>query len=102
MEQILEARRTGRLHEMWGCGTAAGVAAIGELGWRGERIVVGDGGEGPLARRLGSTLREIQTGAAPDPDGWMTEARAHGQRRLNTRNRSQRLGSSTGTPASRV
>jgi branched-chain amino acid aminotransferase len=73
MEQILEARRTGRLREMWGCGTAAGVAAIGELGWRGERIVVGDGGEGPLARRLGSALLDIQTGAAPDPDGWMTE-----------------------------
>jgi branched-chain amino acid aminotransferase len=73
MEQILEARRTGRLHEMWGCGTGAGIAPIGELGWSKERIVVGDGGEGPLARRLGSTLRDIQTGAAPDPENWMTE-----------------------------
>jgi branched-chain amino acid aminotransferase len=78
MEQILEARRTGRLREMWGSGTASGVAAIGELGWRGERIVVGDGGEGPLARRLGTALLEIQTGAAPDPDGWMTELPADG------------------------
>jgi branched-chain amino acid aminotransferase len=78
MEQILEARRTGRLREMWGSGTAAGVAAIGELGWRGERIVVGDGGEGPLARRLGTALLEIQTGAAPDPDGWMTALPAGG------------------------
>jgi branched-chain amino acid aminotransferase len=73
MEQILEGKRTGRLHEMWGSGTGAGVAAIGELGWRDERIVVGDGGEGPLARKLGSALRDIQTGVAPDPEGWMTE-----------------------------
>jgi branched-chain amino acid aminotransferase len=73
MEEILEARRTGRLREMWGCGTGAGIAAIGEIGWRDERIVVADGGEGPLARRLGTALLDIQTGAAPDPDGWMTE-----------------------------
>ena len=53
MDEILEARRVGQLHEMFATGTGAGVAAIGELGWRGERIVAGDGGEGPLARRLG-------------------------------------------------
>jgi branched-chain amino acid aminotransferase len=72
-DELLEARRTGRLREMFGTGTGAGVAAIGELGWRGERIVVGDGGEGHLARRLQPTLREIQTGLVPDDDGWMTE-----------------------------
>jgi branched-chain amino acid aminotransferase len=73
MDQILEARRVGQLHEMFATGTGAGVAAIGELGWQGERIVPGDGGEGPLARRLGPWLRDIQTGARPDDDGWMTE-----------------------------
>ncbi len=72
MDAILEARRVGQLHEMFATGTGAGVAAIGELGWRGERIVAGDGGEGPLARRLGPWLREIQTGARADDDGWMT------------------------------
>lgn len=72
-EEILEARRCGRLREMWGTGTGASIAPIGELAWRGEKIVVGDGGEGPLARRLMPKLREIQTGMAPDPDGWMTE-----------------------------
>ncbi|HEY0714664.1 MAG TPA: aminotransferase class IV, partial [Polyangia bacterium] len=71
--ELLEARRTGRLREMFGTGTGAGIAAIGELQWRDERIVVGDGGEGPIARRLMPMLREIQTGLAPDPDGWMTE-----------------------------
>jgi branched-chain amino acid aminotransferase len=73
MDEILEARRVGQLHELFATGTGAAVAAIGELGWRGERIVAGDGGEGPLARRLGPWLREIQTGARPDDDGWMTE-----------------------------
>jgi branched-chain amino acid aminotransferase len=72
-DQILEARRTGRLREMFGTGTGVGIASIGELNWRGERIVVGDGGEGPLARRLLPTLREIQTGLVPDVDGWTTE-----------------------------
>lgn len=73
MDEILESRRTGRLHEMFGTGTGATIAPIGELSWQGERIVVGDGGEGPLARRLMPTFREIQTAVAPDPDCWMTE-----------------------------
>jgi branched-chain amino acid aminotransferase len=72
-DEILEARRTGKLREMFGTGTGAGIAPICELSWRGERIVVGDGGEGPLARRLQPNLREIQTGQVPDVDGWMTE-----------------------------
>ena len=77
LPQILEARRTGQLHEMWGTGTGAGLAAIGDLGWGSERIIVGDGGEGPLTRRLLPRLQEIQTGAAPDHHHWMTEVRDH-------------------------
>jgi branched-chain amino acid aminotransferase len=73
IQEIMEARRTGRLREMFGTGTGAAIAPVGELGWKDERIMVGDGGEGPLARRLLPMLREIQTGVAPDPDGWMTE-----------------------------
>ena len=72
-DELLEARRTGRLREMFGTGTGAGIAPIGELSWRGQRMVVGDGGEGALARRLMPMLREIQTGLAPDPGGWLTE-----------------------------
>lgn len=72
-DELLEARRCGRLHEMFGTGTAAGVVSIGELGWRGETIVVGDGGEGALARHLSPRLRDVQTGAAEDLEGWMTE-----------------------------
>ena len=79
----------------WAPAPAAGVAAIGELGWRGERIVVGDGGEGPLARRLGSALLR-------DPDRRGARSRRlddrrvpgrAGQRVLKMRNRSHRLGS---------
>jgi branched-chain amino acid aminotransferase len=72
LDEILEARRVGQLHEIFATGTGASIASVGELGWRQERIVAGDGGEGPLARRLGPTLREIQTGARPDDDRWMT------------------------------
>ncbi len=72
MDEILEARRTGRLREMFGTGTGAGVASIGELGWREQRIVVGDSGAGPIARRLSTVLADIQSGAAEDTDGWMT------------------------------
>ena len=48
------------------------VAPIGELAWRQEHILVGDGGAGPLARRLMTALADIQTGAVDDVDGWTT------------------------------
>jgi branched-chain amino acid aminotransferase len=73
IQELLSARRTGRLREVFGTGTAAGVAAVGELGWRDQRIVVGDGGAGPIARHMATALEDIQIGAAEDTEGWMTD-----------------------------
>ena len=70
VQEIVNAARTGQLREVFGTGTGAGIAPVAEIGWRDERIAVG--GPGPLARQLTSTLEEMLTGVAPDPDGWMT------------------------------
>ena len=67
------ASATGDCTEIFGCGTAAVVSPVGEL-VDGDKVYrVGDGNEGPVAKRLRETLTAIQFGAAPDTHGWMLE-----------------------------
>jgi len=70
IEEVIAAAQTGRL-EMWGTGTAAVISPVGELGFKGERYVVGDGKTGALTQKLYDTIVGIQYGAEPDPHGWM-------------------------------
>src|SRR3546814_7814094 len=58
-------------------GTAAALSPVGQLVLAGERIDVGTGGVGGNVVRLRDALREIQTAARPDPDGWLTRSDEH-------------------------
>jgi branched-chain amino acid aminotransferase len=72
MEELLSAHRSGALREVFGCGTAAVITPVGELGWKGEAIVVNGGRPGEAAQRLFDEITAIQYGRAPDPRGWTT------------------------------
>lgn len=69
IDEVLAAARAGTL-EMWGTGTAAVISPVGELGYKGERYVIGDGKTGALTQKLYDTIVGIQYGTAPDPHGW--------------------------------
>lgn len=73
VDEMLAAHRNGALREVFGCGTAAVITPVGELGWRGERLVINGGQAGEMARRLYEAVTDIQYGRAPDPHGWMSE-----------------------------
>ncbi len=53
-------------------GTAAVLAGVGTLIYRGAEHRVGSGEVGPLTRSLRARLVAIQQGEAPDPHGWLT------------------------------
>lgn len=53
-------------------GTAAVLAGVGTLVFRGQEYTVGDGGVGRNTRRLREALTGIQHGASPDRFGWLT------------------------------
>jgi branched-chain amino acid aminotransferase len=72
IDEVLAAHRNGALREVFGCGTAAVITPVGELGWRGEKLVINGGQAGEVARRLYDAITDIQYGRAPDPHGWMT------------------------------
>jgi len=62
---------SGRIAEVFACGTAAVVTPVGKLMWRGGEC--GAGGEeiGPVTRGVRNALVDIQYGRAEDTFGWM-------------------------------
>jgi branched-chain amino acid aminotransferase len=73
VDELLDAERTGRLREVFGCGTAAVITPVGQLGWKDRTLVINGGQPGPLAKRLFAAITDIQYGRAPDTRGWITE-----------------------------
>ena len=70
IDEVASAARDGTLREVWGTGTAAVVQPVGELSYRGERIVPGDSG-GEMASRLLKAITDLQYGRAEDRRaGW--------------------------------
>ena len=72
IEELLEASRHGRLKEAFGTGTACVISPVGQFSYQGQEIQVGDGGIGPLTRRLYDELLGLQYGDRPDPHNWVT------------------------------
>lgn len=73
IDEIYEAYHNGTLEEAFGTGTAAVISPVGELHWRGEKLMINDGKTGELSGKLYDTLTGIQNGSVSDPFGWMVE-----------------------------
>jgi branched-chain amino acid aminotransferase len=70
IDEVVAAARDGSLQEVWATGTAAVISPVGELAYKGERLVVNGGRIGATAQKLYDTIVSIQYGAAPDEHGW--------------------------------
>jgi branched-chain amino acid aminotransferase len=62
---------SGRLREAFACGTAAVITSIGTVRSRSGEFKIADGEAGPVAKKLRSTLVDIQRGKSNDPHGWV-------------------------------
>ena len=63
---------SGRITEVFACGTAAVVTPVGTLKWRGGSLSTGDGTEtGPVTLQIRQNLVDIQYGRAEDTFGWL-------------------------------
>lgn len=63
---------SGRIREVFACGTAAVVTPIGTLRWTGGEVTHGDGQTaGPVTTAVRSALLDIQYGRRDDVHGWM-------------------------------
>lgn len=75
IDELYEAHSRNELEESFGTGTAAVISPIGEFNWNGKTIQVNNGNTGPISKKLYDTLTGIQTGAIPDPFGWVVEVK---------------------------
>ncbi|MBX5447463.1 MAG: branched-chain amino acid aminotransferase [Acidothermus cellulolyticus] len=71
IQQWRDGVTSGRITEVFACGTAAVITAIGRLVWQGGELTIGDGGIGKVAQELRDALLAIQYGRTPDTHGWM-------------------------------
>jgi branched-chain amino acid aminotransferase len=71
VHEMLADVRSGRVTEVFGCGTAAVIAPVGKFGYRGEEYVINGYEVGPVSRHLYEELTGIQFGSRPDPYGWI-------------------------------
>jgi len=69
LDDVLRDIESGEITEVFGTGTAAVIAPVDKLGYRGRDYVVRFA-PGPIASRLYQALTDIQYGRAPDPYGW--------------------------------
>ncbi|HET9598732.1 MAG TPA: branched-chain amino acid aminotransferase [Anaeromyxobacteraceae bacterium] len=70
LDELAAAARAGSLAEVFGTGTAAVVAPVGELAWEGGGLRLPDAADG-LGARLRARIQAVQRGEAPDALGWM-------------------------------
>ncbi len=70
VEEMLADVQSGKITEVFGCGTAVVISPVGKFGYQGQDYQVGDGEVGPVARRLYQELTDIQFGRKPDSYGW--------------------------------
>jgi branched-chain amino acid aminotransferase len=70
IDEVARAAHDGALEEVWGTGTAAVISPVGELAYKGERIVINGGKIGELTQKLYDTIVGIQYATAPDTRGW--------------------------------
>jgi branched-chain amino acid aminotransferase len=71
IDEVIEGAQSGALQECFGMGTAAVIAPVGKVSFRGREVTINDHKTGPVARRLYDTLTKMQLGEEEDPFGWV-------------------------------
>ena len=71
MDEWRRGTADGSISEVFACGTAAVITAVGHVKSMSDEFSIGGGAFGPVASKLRETLLGIQHGTAPDPHGWL-------------------------------
>lgn len=70
-DQWKQDAESGKLREVFACGTAAVVAAIGAVRFKDGAFTIGNGEDGMITARLRADLVGIQRGTVADRHGWI-------------------------------
>jgi branched-chain amino acid aminotransferase len=70
VHEMLADIQSGKITEVFGCGTAAVIAPVGKFGFEEKEYLINDYQSGPVAKHLYDELTGIQYGRIPDRFGW--------------------------------
>ncbi|MGB8325189.1 MAG: branched-chain amino acid aminotransferase, partial [Candidatus Acidiferrum sp.] len=71
VDEVVAAHASGRLQEAFGIGTAAIIAPIAAIGYRGKDMEIATSAADSLSKKIYTRLTNIQTGKEPDTHGWL-------------------------------
>ncbi|MDX2481360.1 MAG: aminotransferase class IV, partial [Desulfuromusa sp.] len=69
--EVLADIESGKITEVFGCGTAAVISPVGILSLKGEDHVINQNRPGPVSKQLYDELTGIQYGTLDDRFGWV-------------------------------
>ncbi len=70
VNDMLADVKSGKITEVFGCGTAAVIAPVGKFGYKDEAHTINNYEVGPISQHLYQELTDIQYGRIPDRFGW--------------------------------
>lgn len=70
VDEIMEAAKSGTLQEAFAAGTAATIAPISAISYKGEQFNLPDSNTWVFSNKALQVLNDIRYGLAPDPFGW--------------------------------
>lgn len=73
IDEVHEAYKNGDLEEVFGSGTAAVISPVGELCYKGEKMVINGGKIGPFAQKMFDHITGLQSGEVEDTLGLVEE-----------------------------
>ncbi|XPF94083.1 branched-chain amino acid aminotransferase [Colwellia sp. RE-S-Sl-9] len=71
IDVILADIASGKITEVFGCGTAAVISPVGKLGFKGKEYIINNNETGDVATKLYDNLTGIQYGTCEDKFGWV-------------------------------
>lgn len=76
LDEIQSAHSKGLLSDAFGTGTAASIASISHIGYKGKVMELPPAGSRLYSNRLKHDLEAIKTGQLPDPFGWVVKVKS--------------------------
>ena len=73
VKDILKDIDSGKITEVFGCGTAAVISPVGELCYQGNKHLINNNETGPVSKAMFDELIGIQYGDIPDPFDWIVK-----------------------------
>ncbi|SDE37004.1 aminotransferase class IV [Sporomusa acidovorans] len=76
IDEVYYASERGELEEVFGSGTAAVISPVGQLVWKGRKIVINENKVGEFTQKLFNYITDLQNGNVADQFGWIDKVTA--------------------------